>query len=62
MKFFLEPGWMHSDFDSVVVVDDDSFIPWLWIDSFVHFKKWLIVLARTVSLGCDWINLVAPTA
>ena len=39
MKFFLEPGWMHSDFDSVVVVDDDSFIPWLWIDCFLRLLQ-----------------------
>jgi len=48
---------MRSDFDSVVVVDDDSsrFIPWpsSWIDFIIlpFFKKWLIVLARTDAIG-----------
>jgi hypothetical protein len=52
MRFSLEPSWMHSDFDSVVVVDDDSFLGLLGLMFIL-----LIVLAPS-SIECDWISLI----
>jgi hypothetical protein len=43
---------MHSDFDSVVVVDDDSFLGLLGLMFIL-----LIVLAPS-SIECDWISLI----